>query len=124
MARLFLVANGKMSLGRKFAKAGGPPFLHSHFVIPHNLQRSRASNTTRPFSRLLPHSLRVPHPSAPLRRVGVFGVGVFGVGVGFAPRSLPILNIRRAQTLFPILINLQSPPRPRPSHQNLSKHSL
>ncbi len=69
--------------------AGGQPFLDLHSVAPHNSRHSRANDTTRPFFRILPQSLRVPHPSPPLRRVGVFGVDV-GVGVSvslFVSRS-------------------------------------
>ena len=84
-----------------------------------------------------PPNLRIPgserepslypiNPSPPLRRVGVFGVGVgVGVDVGFAfdfavcvwfsfRVSLLIFQpIRRAQTLFPILIKPVTTPRPQ-----------
>ena len=55
--------------------------LHSWF---HNSRHSRANHTTRPFFRFLPQSLRVPHPSPSLRRVGVFGVD-FAPSFAFHP---------------------------------------
>ncbi len=71
-------------------QAGGPPFLNLH-SCSHNSRRLHANNTTRPFFRILPQSLRVPHPSPLLRRVGVFdlGVGTFMEATPEFPAQLP-----------------------------------